>query len=394
MRYSGIECVLCHNTFNEKDDVVVCPVCGAPHHRECWMKENRCAYDERHTEGFVWEFPKQPQNDEAEQKKVQSAADFVFKNGEGVIICPECKAANFANDTFCRRCRKPIAQNNMNTNQSDSSNENQNADFQSTNSENQYSDKQQSEYEYRSRQYAPPPQNDAFFQESINRFGGLNPETTIDTIPVVEYSDYIGGKTPGKIIRKISFLERYGKKIIVHLPPILLGPVWFFYRKMAKEGFVASLILLLCSIICCFTSLTAPFTEYSKDIYNLIMMYMNREITYDEYMEKCEEAYYDYDATVLTTQDTAKTYISSVTNYISAFGINLACALLAIKLYRKKIKADILKIRTQCNDMQTYRNKLITNGGTSPALAVIGAMICILAYVIRSTLPMFIAIYM
>ena len=41
--------------------------------------------------------------------------------------------------------------------------------------------------------------------------------------------------------------------------------------------------------------------------------------------------------------------------------------------------------------MYTYRNKLITSGGTSPALAIIGALSVIAAAMVRTTLPMFLA---
>ncbi len=41
-------CVFCHAYLFEEDDVVYCPVCGAPHHRECYNKINRCALEEFH----------------------------------------------------------------------------------------------------------------------------------------------------------------------------------------------------------------------------------------------------------------------------------------------------------------------------------------------------------
>lgn len=378
MRYSKVECVSCNNTFDEKDDVVVCPVCGAPHHRECWMKENRCAYSERHAEGFVWEFPKAILQEQAEQKKPQPEIAFTFKNGEGVIICPECRTPNFSNDAFCRKCHKPFKQTDSVTNQT------------ANESNTTEADNHQKPYENQNHQNVPP-QNNEFLQESINRFGGLHPESTIDSIPVVEYSDYIGGNAPGKIIRKISFLERYGKKIILHWPPILVGPIWFFYRKMVKEGLIASLVLLLCSVLCCFTTLTAPYITYSEATFDAAAQYAAREISYQEYIALSEEAYADYAATVLSPADTVKNYVSLISNYICSFGIPFACALLSIKLYRKKIKEDILHIRTQCNDMYTYRNSLVAKGGTSPALAIIGALIVIAAALVRTTLPMFLA---
>ena len=32
--YTGIPCPVCHKEFTPEDDIVVCPECGAPYHRE------------------------------------------------------------------------------------------------------------------------------------------------------------------------------------------------------------------------------------------------------------------------------------------------------------------------------------------------------------------------
>lgn len=41
-------CVLCHELLSEEDDVVYCPVCGAPHHRSCYKSIDKCALEEFH----------------------------------------------------------------------------------------------------------------------------------------------------------------------------------------------------------------------------------------------------------------------------------------------------------------------------------------------------------
>ncbi len=41
-------CALCHAILFEEDDVVYCPVCGAPHHRECYNSIGHCALEEAH----------------------------------------------------------------------------------------------------------------------------------------------------------------------------------------------------------------------------------------------------------------------------------------------------------------------------------------------------------
>lgn len=52
--FTGKECVYCHQPFKEGDDVVVCPTCGAPHHRECYSKEHKCALESKHGTNEEW----------------------------------------------------------------------------------------------------------------------------------------------------------------------------------------------------------------------------------------------------------------------------------------------------------------------------------------------------
>ena len=52
--FLGKSCPVCRAAFKDNDNVVVCPVCGTPHHRECYLKENKCGVESFHAEGFVW----------------------------------------------------------------------------------------------------------------------------------------------------------------------------------------------------------------------------------------------------------------------------------------------------------------------------------------------------
>ena len=52
--FLGKHCPVCRAAFKDDDNVVVCPICGTPHHRECYLKENKCGVESFHSEGFVW----------------------------------------------------------------------------------------------------------------------------------------------------------------------------------------------------------------------------------------------------------------------------------------------------------------------------------------------------
>lgn len=48
-KYVNVPCAKCGKPFTEDDDVVVCPDCGAPHHRSCYLELGHCARQDQHT---------------------------------------------------------------------------------------------------------------------------------------------------------------------------------------------------------------------------------------------------------------------------------------------------------------------------------------------------------
>ena len=54
-RFENKLCPVCRKPFTADDDIVVCPVCGTPHHRACYNAKGGCGVEEAHASGFVWE---------------------------------------------------------------------------------------------------------------------------------------------------------------------------------------------------------------------------------------------------------------------------------------------------------------------------------------------------
>ncbi|MDE5583372.1 MAG: hypothetical protein K2J08_06685 [Ruminococcus sp.] len=73
MNFTGEKCVYCNAVFTEDDDVVVCPECGSPHHRECYRKENRCANSDMHSSGEKWKSQIKNIKPETEEKPLETA---------------------------------------------------------------------------------------------------------------------------------------------------------------------------------------------------------------------------------------------------------------------------------------------------------------------------------
>ena len=85
-KYTSMPCAHCENKFVDKDDVVVCPICGAPHHRSCYREKGSCALEDQHSEEFVWQAPFDPEL------------------AKKMITCKKCGTQNLKEATFCNHC--------------------------------------------------------------------------------------------------------------------------------------------------------------------------------------------------------------------------------------------------------------------------------------------------
>lgn len=92
--YDGIECPVCHQAFQEGDDVVCCPVCGTPHHRACYNAVGHCVNEKLHESGFVFDREKEKaQKDSAPDAPFDISPLGKVKNGETAAEDPVGPAA-------------------------------------------------------------------------------------------------------------------------------------------------------------------------------------------------------------------------------------------------------------------------------------------------------------
>lgn len=381
MRYSGINCPACGETFVETDDVVVCPVCGTPQHRECWKKENKCVNDALHAENFEWKFPEgmdpveKLYKEAAEKKKNAGHPEFAFKNGEGVKICPRCGGMNYENDAFCMRCQAPLNE--------EPQTEGQEPQQDGNDIPHEEEARWQQGYERRDpRQLAI---------ENQMRFGGLEPNVLVNGIPAGEISDYIGGKNPGRMIRRYASRERFGSKFTLSFAAMILGPVYFFYRKLYKAGAAVIALLFLISMSSALLMMTPTYIEYSKKIMDITMQMATRQITLEEYEDKAADIEEEYASVVTSSSENARMIFADILRYLSYF-VYFGCGLMFDKLYLKKMKKDIKEARAENNNMEDYRMALMHKGGTTiggGAAAVLLMFISTLA----TEIPMLFALY-
>ncbi len=101
----GEKCVVCHAYLFEDDDVVYCPECGAPHHKDCYKTVGHCGVEAFHgTDNQYKRKPPEQENAQNEQgdKSEPSHSAYVKCGmcGESYDfsenMCPECGAPNLA----------------------------------------------------------------------------------------------------------------------------------------------------------------------------------------------------------------------------------------------------------------------------------------------------------
>lgn len=385
MKYTGVKCVACGEVFDENSDAVVCPVCGAPHHRDCWMHSGRCAMNDAHTEGYMWIFPeeiRQARQEEAEKTgaSANEGPELKLKNGENIIPCPRCGSANYENDIYCLRCGTKLKSDTAGNESS------RNGMFEEDGRENEFFGSPFKKDE-RSDEYYSSIRND------FNRFGGISPEALIDGIPCAEYSDYVGGSKPGKIIRKVSTIERYDRKFSWSWAALLLGPIWYFWRKMVKEGVIFSFVLIFLACTYGVLQLTPAVVEFYKEMFTAASQAASGNVSIAEFQDDLYELEAEFSDKIAESYSTGRLMLLDLTYYMMIVAVPIISAMAAIPRYRKKVKEDILKIRGECTNMPDYKRTLISRGGTSIGGAILGVAVIVIAILCSTYLPLAIAMF-
>ena len=385
MRYKDIECAACGKKFDDNSDVVVCPVCGAPYHRECWNSSGKCVHEAGHASGYRWEFPKTEKKNGEDEKTQEPEQVFndIFKNGEGVVICPHCHAPNYGNDMYCRNCHAPLKGNPADTDIREKSGEKKpgsgfGGGFGGVNT---FADEPKSSYDG----------NTEAMYNSFNLYGGLDPDALVDGIPVKEYAAFVGGKAPGRIIRKVATLERYGRAVAPSIGGIL-GPIWFLRRKMIKIGAVLSALVITFCLAAGLLQMTDAYKDMVRASVALTSQAAGGRMSVADMRDRLAEIQEDYIAAGRTPEESAREKASEILYVFAFYCVPVAGFIGGISIYRADVRKKIMKTREQCSDMNTYMSELQRRGGTSAGLTLVGILVYGIAMFLYSYLPMIIVL--
>ncbi len=99
--YFGSPCPYCGKKFAEGDDIVVCPECGTPHHRDCYKEHSACANEAKHGENYEWKsaFASSIPHKHHEENHAEK--------GE-TVFCKYCGSETPLGSMYCHKCGAPM----------------------------------------------------------------------------------------------------------------------------------------------------------------------------------------------------------------------------------------------------------------------------------------------
>ena len=112
-----LKCSVCKAYLFEEDDVVYCPVCGAPHHRDCYNSIGHCGLEELHGTENQYDREKQRQEAKAEAEPLKEPPLYESnKNARDYKETAVCKNCGANYPQIMNRCPKCGTPNNSTSN--------------------------------------------------------------------------------------------------------------------------------------------------------------------------------------------------------------------------------------------------------------------------------------
>lgn len=206
--YQNTDCPVCHKQFCEDDTIVTCPVCGTPHHKECYDEIGHCVNHNLHKAGYDYI---------KEHKNPSQSAGSVFNANQEYYQPPQ-----------------------------------------------QSADKSDNENE-ETTQPTPNPFNILGANTVATPFD--KDKGTIGGKPVAEVAVGVGVNAH-KFIKIFKTLENGSKKFVWNWCAFFFGPFYFFARKMYKHG-IALLCLIYATLFTgmgCINKFAPTYISFINDM--------------------------------------------------------------------------------------------------------------------------------
>lgn len=330
MEYNNLHCPVCNNAFDKDSDIVVCPECGAPHHRECYEAEMHCHFHDKHKDGF--DFKK----DFEEKSKTENT---------NTLICRMCGAENEHGSKFCNQCGAATEE------------------FAS------YDRHAEEAHASKGAPYSPPPNGsspnhtmpnpDPYTTFAFDPMGGLKAEEEIgEGVTVGECAKFVKNNTPF-YSRLFHQMHKTGRGRF-SFSGFLFSGLWLMYRKMYKIGTVITIALavLLISQIYIGTFYSDLMSQYNEAINSTSVFYASESsITMQEFLAGLDSE----DMIVLTVYSFANSGL---------LALRVICGIFGNRWYKKHCITKIKQIKTNADSKEAASAELQTKGGVNLALAI------------------------
>lgn len=240
MEFTNYKCPVCDIQFTIGDDIVVCPECGTPHHRECYESEGHCYYEDRHSQNFSFD-------NVSSQNKVDNDTSEDCET----IICPSCKAENPKEIFYCNKCGYPLNIQDKNT-VSDPGQQNQ---TQNNNG--------------KMPPYGMPfPPNIQQINISFDPMAGFkNDEPIGENVTAGEMSKFVGKNTQ-YYLRVFGNIKHFNKSRY-NFSAFLFSGIYFLYRKMIGLGILFSMLVIGFTVCETLVRLTPQYQSLANEILNI-----------------------------------------------------------------------------------------------------------------------------
>lgn len=100
------QCVVCHAYLFSDDDVVYCPECGAPHHRDCYNGIGHCGLEEYHGTDKQYDKAKTAKDNEKKEKE-PIKEEYTHRGHKTNVRCNMCGAEYDSSYNVCPNCSAP-----------------------------------------------------------------------------------------------------------------------------------------------------------------------------------------------------------------------------------------------------------------------------------------------
>lgn len=211
MKLDGKTCPVCKAYMFEDEDIVYCPTCGAPHHKDCYLTLTHCAYEASHGTPGQYTDPDDDNHDDDSKNGTETSSGGTHSKAK--VSCPACGKEAPADTLFCPYCGIDVT-----------------------------------------GKKSPPAGSFPLGGMPIGNllgtydpYGGVDSDRKIEDFTAKEAVKYIGSNTGYYIPKLISISKE--KKTSWNWAAFLFPEGWLLYRKCLLAGFIVLMLMLTANVL-------------------------------------------------------------------------------------------------------------------------------------------------